>query len=273
MSSPGAEFQDEIRRSIPKKAGSREIWTHKPPDVPMFGLRCRKCQKGFLKRRCDVCRAEDNFDPRFTPKHPFDLVVSIPCKGTGDMRGSVVPQIVFAFELKRTQGKIPARGPAELHGLLGFKDVKDHQVSGLKKVAAAGNVAGVLWLVELVDEGAVATLRHMKGKAYVPPYSQIATIDAACHFIPIDRWEVYKANAKGASMPLKAARLHGLEVEQDADRPRAKKRYWKMPELFIHYGADVEPTPERKKKRPRPPPKPALRLFDEPPREEEKVPF
>ena len=252
-SKPGAGFQDEIRASIPKAAGSRVPWSHKPPDVPQFGLRCRNCHQGFLKRRCTVCQAEDNFDPRFTPKHPFDLIVSIPCKGTEEMRSSVVPQIVFAFELKRTQGKIPKRGAAELHGLLGFKEVKDHQVSGLQKVAASGSVAGVLWLVELHDGPCDALVETH-----------------ACNFIPIARWVAYKESAHGASMSLAAARIQGIEITQDIGRG-TKKRYWKMAELFLHYGAAVEATPKRKKKRPKKDQSP--KLFDDLPAPDEEIPF
>lgn len=247
MINPGKIFEEEIGRSIPKMAGSRKIWIHKPPDVPQFGLRCRRCRKGMLKRRCAVCQAEDAFDPRFTPKNPCDLILSIPCRDTGKMRSSVIPQVVFAFEFKRSVGTIPKRGAAELHGLLAFKRVKKHQVDGLKSVAASGGVAGVLWLTQMSTSVDFDFGPQRKGTRTVWPKS-------ACYFIQIDRWEAYKADAKGASLSLAAARKIGIEVEQDVGRGR-ERRYWKLPELFIAFGADVKPTPEHKAK-------PRRRIFE-----------
>ncbi len=233
---PGKIFEEEISRSIPKKASGesgRVPFVYKPPDVPMFGERYRK---------------PASTDPfRFAPKHPFDFEVTIPSAGTEKMTSSVVvPQIVFAFECKRTAGVYQVRKPGELHARLDFKRVKKHQEQGLRHVAAAGGVAGVLWLVESDRE-------------------------AECYFLRIDLWDAFKEDAKGASMPLAYARAHGIELAEDVGRGTAC-RYWKMPEIFRHFGAGCDPTPERKAKGGKPR-SPSVKLFEDLPPVTETLPF
>lgn len=270
---PGADFQDEIRRSIPKPiqghgAPRRDAWVHKPPDVPMFGMKCRApACNGWINRYCLACliktaqrlRREGSTWPSaiwaaakkvkqfsFAPKNPLDLLVSIPYQGTAGQRTSFVPQAVFGFELKESKGRYLKKAPDTLHENLNFSRVADHQERGMRAVAAAGGVAGILWLVQSDRE-------------------------SECHFIRIQDWDAYRKSAKGASMPLAAARIHGLEVEADAGRG-TRRRYWKMAELFRSFGADVEATPERKKKAGKAR-RSAARLFDDLPAETERLPF
>jgi len=217
---PGGIFQEEVGRSLPPLASpvrSATVWGYKFPDpATWFG--------------------GDNEAPgsntRFSPKYPFDFLVTAPAAGCFCPSAplGISPQIVFALECKRTQGRIAAK-TGDLAARLAFDQVKDHQVAGLLKAAAAGNVAGVLWLVELPDGS-----------------------EAECHFLRIGLWEAYKASAKMRSMPLSYARHVAVRVHQDVGRG-SRLRYWRMRELMIHYGADVEPTPKRKKTGdpPRPP--------------------
>ena len=241
---PGKDFEAEVIASLPPESiGGRAVHRHKLADMP------------FAPTRPGRSNFRDGM--RFTPKHPYDLEVSAPVAGTEKMRGRVVPQVVFKLELKRTAGAIAKRGSnaGRLHATLGFGEVKRHQVAGMLKAARAGQVAGILWLVELVN------------------------VEAACHFIHIfdwrdyiaecageifpesfndEKWRDYLDLAKPKSMPLATAAARGTEVAEDVGRGR-ERRYWMMREFLIHFGASVEPTPKRKVKRQQ-----AVKLFEEP---------
>ena len=247
---PGGEFEAEIQRSFPKAARSgRAVDVYKLPDPATRRFNCR-CG-GSMVTRCARCRRPDQNPARFSPKNPYDFRVTAVARLhasndsdiclVDDPRGQARPVIEFAVECKRTQATI-AKSSSMLHSRLPFKAVKDHQVAGLTKARVSGAAAGILWLAELPDRSA-----------------------ARCFWIPIESFVGYRDRCEGlqkrvASIALAdfdappldfmAPTVEAVEVEQDFGRGTSN-RYWKLRELMIFHGADIEPTPERKPAKPR----------------------
>ena len=231
---PGTLFEGEIIRSLPTEAiGGRRVYHHKLADMPFAPTR-----PGRFRHRDGI---------QFTPKHPFDLEITAAYSGTEKMRSRHVPQLVMKLELKRTLAKIGKRGAlaGKFHSTLGFSVVRRHQVSGLLKAAAAGQVAGILWLAEIPGQRAECYLVEIQEWCDYIAEQVGKTFPESCNDAA---WSKYLAKADSKSMPLAVARARGIELAEDVGRGR-ERRYWKMRELMIHFGAAVEPTPRRKTRR------------------------
>jgi len=222
-----AGFEDEIKRSLPRKTGGGgPIYTWKIPSP--------------------ATRREKHGDTgmEFSPKMPFDFLVVAqaekPTNSHPGYRGDVpVPVIAFALECKHTFGKIakaPKSRAGRLHATLPFSRVGKHQVKGLSEAGAGGVVAGIIWLVELNPDS-----EDFHGLA------EGSEVRDQCWFIPIETWKGYTAmmgamrkslgfdeiTKLGASLTAPA-----IEIHEDVGRGTAN-RYWKMGEFMRRLGADA----------------------------------
>lgn len=217
MKGPGGRFEAEIQASIPRKSrAGRLVSIEKRHDPPTRGTggRCRRC-KGQLVTICSTCRQAPKGAARFTARQPYDFEVIAPWRTTdpegwpGPDGQGFQPSIVFAFECKRTS--TPS---------LPFSALAEHQRKGLARIAAAGGVAGVLWLVEQPKAPPRCCFIESRAvESYIAGQERLAAVGAASR----------------KSIPLSVL---STRVEVDPDRGRTN-RYWELADLLRRYGADV----------------------------------
>jgi hypothetical protein len=214
--SPGQDFEDSFRASLPKGVYIRRLRT--PTAMGFLVPQLVRLVEGLsanLRRPVPEWAAKAaRF--RFTAKAGFDLLLTAQAAGclsaAQDYQANrrtgadffkpltAYPAVVFALELKSVDGaSIP------------FANVDPDQEKALSESASAGHVAGLV--IEF----------RKAGEAW---------------FLPIQVWREYRLTAQRASLPLDDARRLGMPILRDEGRGRSLP-YWAVGAFLKSCGAEI----------------------------------
>ncbi len=210
---PGELFEAQFMASIPPGVDYVKLRAQSPGAFALPAVARHLEQSGPVPDNVSRALAAS----RFAPRSPYDLEIKAPC---GYPSGEVavqdhlgrpvslpaVPLQVFCLELKSTsENRLP------------LDAVEPHQLKGLAKAAAHGQIAGVV--IEFREAVEV-------------------------WFVPVQSWQAFQASTTSKSLPLAVARRIGMHILPDLERGETRN-YWRVGDWLAACGA-VIPAKEKK---------------------------